>query len=129
MIDKSNLTEEQKQLIINQALEGMSTEPYCNKVICPHCNKEKVYIHKLNRKTRKNSFSIVNDSLHCGKCKKDFQFWHSELRYDQGYKNGVKDTETKLLKNTITTKPILAHTDGFQFGHVEGLIDPTFLNK
>ena len=103
MIDKSNLTEEQKQLIINQALEGMSTEPYCNKVICPHCNKEKVYSHKLNRKTRKNSFSIVNNSLHCGKCKKDFQFWYSELcynkEYDQGYETGVKDTEMKLLKN------------------------------
>jgi hypothetical protein len=107
MIDKSILTEEQKQLIIAQALEiipplrcgRFPTEPYCDKVVCPYCQKEKVYNSRLNRKTRKNSFSLVNGSLHCGKCKKDFKFLLSEWFYDQGYEEGVKNTERKLLKN------------------------------
>ena len=56
----------------------------------------------------------MNDFLHCGKCKKDFRFLHSEwnydrgrkeetestqMRYNQGYNQGIKDTEEKLLKN------------------------------
>ena len=104
---------------------------------CPKCDFETEKIHyyciaQIDKKTCKSYMAVV--SGYCSKCEKEpnynvlplnDDYWNIMFRVEDRRKDLIN--QAQQLYDSITMKPILAHTDGFQFGHVEGLIDPPFI--